>query len=341
MLRIAILGLGFAGKAHAEAYVRMPDVRLAAIGGFRNQFAPQRWQAPYPVEFHADPDVLLNSCKADVVDICLPTYLHEEFVMKAAAKGLHIICEKPFALSLASADRMIQAVHKSGASAMVAQVLRFFPHYRKCRELFESGRLGQVFHGYASRLSTMPTWGEWFRDPTKSGGALFDLQVHDLDYLLQLFGVPQSVFAAGIRSQSGAWDHVVTTLLYADKNACIETSYRMPKGSPFTSRLRLMGTQASIEYDFRVEGNVDRLERAQNRMVMYREGHSSEEIAVEDCDPFYSELRYFVESLSGRTKSSSLEEARHVIGVLQTAAQSLESSEPVDVMDVLVSSSSS
>jgi len=338
MLKIAILGFGFAGKAHAKAYVRMPDVRLTAIGGFRNQLAQQQWQEPYPIEFHADPDVLLNSCKVDVVDICLPTYMHEEFVIKAAAKGLHIICEKPFALSLASADRMIRAIHQSGATAMIAQVLRFFPHYRTSRELVGSGRLGKVFYAYASRLSSMPAWGAWFRDPAQSGGALYDLHVHDLDYALTLFGVPRSVFTAGIRSQTGAWDHVVTTLMYSDKKACIEASYRMPGGWPFTSRLRLMGTQASIEYEFRVQGNVDRLEKAQNRLMLYAAGESPEEIVVQDCDPFYSELRHFTESISGHADTSSLEEARNVIGVLQAAAQSLESSAPVDVMDVLAPS---
>jgi UDP-N-acetylglucosamine 3-dehydrogenase len=340
MLKIAILGFGFAGKAHAKAYVRMPDAKLTAIGGFRNQLARQQWQTPYPVEFHADPDVLLNSCEADIVDICLPTHLHEEFVVKAAAKGRHIVCEKPLALSLASADRMIGAVYAAGVTAMVAQVLRYFPHYRKSRELVQSGRLGQVFYGYASRLSSLPAWGEWFRDPAKSGGALFDLQVHDLDYLLTLFGVPQSVFAAGIRSQTGAWDHVVTTLSYSDKKACTEASYRMPSGWPFTSRLRLMGTQASIEYEFRVQANVDKLEKAQNRLMVYPERGIPEEIVVEDCDPFYCELRHFIESVSGRANTSSLQEARNVIGVLQSVAQSLESGEPVDVVKVLALASS-
>src|SRR5262249_15961050 len=255
MLKVAILGLGFAGKTHADAYARLPNVELVGIGGFREDMR-KKWKGPHPVQLHPDPDVLLNSSGADIVDICLPTFMHEEYVIKAAEKGIHIICEKPFALNLASVDRMLEAVKKSGVTLMVAQVLRFFPHYCKCRELVRGGRLGDVFFVSASRLSEMPRWADWFRDPLKSGGALFDLQVHDLDYVLNLLGVPERVCATGLQSGSGAWNHVVTLLLYPASRACIEASYRMPAGWPFTSRLRLMGTAASLEYEFRVQGNV-------------------------------------------------------------------------------------
>jgi predicted dehydrogenase len=333
MLKIAILGFGFAGKTHADAYARLPNVELAGIGGFRGGRAREGWKAPYSVQLYPDPDVLLNSSGADIVDICLPTFMHEDFVIKAAEKGMHIICEKPFALNLASVDRMLDAVKKAGVTLMVAQVLRFFPHYSKCRELVRGGRLGDVFFVSASRLSEMPRWADWFRDPLKSGGALFDLQVHDLDYLLNLLGVPERVFATGLQSESGAWNHVVTSLLYPEKKACIEATYRMAAGWPFTSRLRLMGTAASLEYEFRVQGNVDTLERAQNLLMMYPDGGPATRVEVEDRDPYLSELKYFVETVeNGSTPQAvPVEEARTVIGVLEAAKQSLETGKSADL----------
>src|ERR1700730_6777404 len=82
MLKIAILGFGFAGKTHADAYARLPNVELAGIGGFRGGRAREGWKAPYSVQLYPDPDVLLNSSGADIVDICLPTFMHEDFVFK-------------------------------------------------------------------------------------------------------------------------------------------------------------------------------------------------------------------------------------------------------------------
>jgi UDP-N-acetylglucosamine 3-dehydrogenase len=337
MLKVAILGFGFAGKTHADAYARLSNVRLVAVGGLRSGRGERAWKAPYPVKFYPDPDILLNSSGADIVDICLPTFMHEEFVLKAAEKGMHIICEKPFALSLTAVDRMLEAVGKEGVTLMVAQVLRFFPHYRKCRELMQAGQLGNVFFASASRLSELPRWADWFRDPQKSGGALFDLQVHDLDYLLNLLGIPEGVFATGLQSESGAWNHVVTLLAYSGKKVCTEASYRMAAGWPFTSRLRLMGTDASLEYEFRVHGNVDMLERAKNSLTLYAQGGATTDVEVEDCDPYLSELKYFVDTIEKRQRPQLVppEEARNVIGVLEAAKRSLETGKTVELAGLL------
>jgi predicted dehydrogenase len=109
VLKVAILGFGFIGRAHGEAYARLPNVKLVTIGGCREERV-REWKAPGPIHFYADPDVLLKSADVDIVDICLPTFMHEEFVTKAAAMGMHVICEKPLALTVESADRMLDAV---------------------------------------------------------------------------------------------------------------------------------------------------------------------------------------------------------------------------------------
>ena len=100
MLKIALLGFGFIGKAHAQAYARLPNAQLVAVGGCHEQRVAG-WAAPNHVKFYPDPDRLLELSGADIVDICLPTFLHEEFVVKAAERGMHIICEKPLALTVA------------------------------------------------------------------------------------------------------------------------------------------------------------------------------------------------------------------------------------------------
>lgn len=336
MLKVAILGFGFIGKAHGEAYAQLPNVRLVGIGGCSKRRVDE-WKAPYPVPFYSSVDELLQSSGANIVDICLPTFLHEEFVIQAAERGLHVICEKPLALTVPEVDRMLAAVDKAGITFMVAQVLRFFPHYTKCRELVRKGQLGDVIAASASRLSQFPPWGQWFRDPAKSGGALFDLQVHDLDYLLDLFGMPDCIFASGLRSATGSWDHVINLLSYPNRQISIEASYLMPPSRPFTSALRLVGTKGSIEYEFRVTGNVDSIDRAQHTLTLYPGDGSAADIDVDDADAYLAELKYFVDCVESARKPAfvSPEDARNVIAVLEAAKHSLEAGNVVELQRVL------
>ena len=332
MLRVAILGFGFVGKRHADAYVQLPNVRLVAIGGC-TQERLQEWKAPYDVPFYSDAEVLLESCGADILDICLPTFMHEEFVTKAAARGVHVICEKPLALTVMEVDRMLMAVRKAGITFMVAQVLRFFGHYSKCASLVRDGSLGKVFFASACRLAEPPRWAKWFQDPAKSGGALFDLQVHDLDYLINLFGIPDRLFAAGLQSETGCWDHVLNVLSYREMQACVEVSYCMPTGRPFTSALRLVGKAGTIEYGFRVSGNVDVIERAQHSLVLYPQACSAVPLTAEESDPYLAEVKYFVDAVEQRRKIDliSTEQVRSVIAVLEATKVSLETGRVVEL----------
>jgi predicted dehydrogenase len=332
VLKVALLGFGFIGKAHGEAYAQIPNAQLVAVGGCREERV-NGWRAPNHLKFYSDPDELLESSGADVVDICLPTFLHEEFVVKAAERGMHIICEKPLALTVAEVDRMLAAVRKAGVTFVVAQVLRFFAHYTKCRELVQQGRLGDIFFASASRLAAPPRWAEWFRDPRKSGGALFDLQVHDLDYLLNLFGMPERLFAVGRQSDSGCWDHVVSLLSHPDRTVSIESSYLMAPNRPFTSALRLMGTGGTLEYEFRVKGNVDVMDRAEHSLLLYSSGGPEARVAVADADPYLQELKYFVDTVErgGKPDAVPPEEVRNVIAVLEAVQQSLVSGQVVSL----------
>ncbi|MGE5110976.1 MAG: Gfo/Idh/MocA family protein [Acidobacteriaceae bacterium] len=332
MVKVAILGFGFMGRTHADAYVRMPNARLVAVGGLQPG-ERVTWKPPYDVKFYEAFDAILQDTNIDVIDICVPTFMHEELVIQCAEFGKQAICEKPLAFSVSSFDRMIAAVQRTGVRLMVAQVVRFFGHYVRARQLVHDGVLGEVSYAWAARLSEPPRWAAWFQDPAKSGGALFDLHVHDVDYMVSLFGQPNRVFCTGVQSDAGAWNQVLNVLEYEKTRVAIEANYMMAPGWPFTTGLRVVGSGGSLEYGFRVAGNVESVSRAQNDFVLYLTGQPAQKIEIVDPDPYFTELQYFVNCIEKNEDAEMvpLSEVRQVLGVIEAARHSLETGLPVQV----------
>lgn len=148
------------GRTHVTAYKAMPNAKVTAVcdlnekqGKDLAEFAGCDW--------YNDGESMLNTVDIDVVDICLPTFLHEQYVLLAAGHKKHVICEKPVTLSLESLDRMIAATKEAGVQFAVGQVVRFWPEYVRAKEMAETGKLGTIKYARASRLSEHPAWSEW------------------------------------------------------------------------------------------------------------------------------------------------------------------------------------
>jgi len=274
---------------------------------------------------------LLRCAELDAVIVCVPTYLHEQFVLEAVSQGLSVLCEKPFSLDLASAQRMLDAVRRNQVCLMIAQVLRFWPLYVRVKQLVGDGAIGSVRAIAAYRLAKYPPWGEWFRDPEKSGGALLDMQVHDTDFVYWLLGSPEGIYAAGIQSATGSWDQVCTTLLYPHAVATMEATYLMPDVWPFTCGIRVSGSRGCLEYSFRVVGNVEQREQANSSLLMYANDGTVTEPAVSKEDMYGVQLRYFVECAAHKQSPSLCppEETLEVMRIMSACQQSLSTRIPV------------
>ena len=325
MIRVGLLGVGFIGATHAACYKNVAGARLVAVADV-NREAADRLAAEHGTRAYYAVEPLLEDQEVDAVDVCLPTFLHEQAVVRAAEAGKHILCEKPIARSLDEVDHMIEAVHRAGVQCMVAQVVRFWPQYAAIKELLDTGQIGQPWMATASRLTSFPGWSTWFGDPALSGGAILDLHIHDLDYVFYLFGRPERVYAVGNADASGAWNQVVTTLHYGDKAAVVEASFMMPPGFPFTAAFRLVGTLGCAEYRFRVGGQVDQRDVATTEFTLYRPGQPPESPHCSDKDPYLAEIEYFIDCLmqGKRPEIATLEEARTVLQIALAARESLE-----------------
>jgi UDP-N-acetylglucosamine 3-dehydrogenase len=326
VIQVGLLGAGFMGATHAAAYAQLDGVKVCAVVD-ANTSAAERLAAPLGAKVYPGLESLLAGTPVDVIDICLPTFLHETSFLTAIEHGKHVLCEKPLALSLESADRILRAARRAGVKAMVAQVIRFWPEYVYIREALTSGRIGQPRVATAVRLTASPTLGSWFSNPQLSGGALLDLHIHDLDFVYSLFGKPYTVHAAGFQGAAGGWDHILTTLEYPDKVAQIEASTMMPSGFPFQMAFRLTGDRGCVDFRFGGVAQVDQREEAQTELVVYTADNLPEHPVPPIKDGYLAEIRYFLKCLQGDShpEIATLEEAREVLAIAFAAKRSLES----------------
>lgn len=194
-MKVAVIGCGSMGNVHVSAFHRMPDVELTAVCDIvkeRAWFAAKRTGAKAFTSF----EDMLEQAEFDVISIVVPSYLHKEFAVKAARAGKHVISEKPASLTIADTKDMIAACEENQVRFFVGHVVRFFPDYTQLKQVVEQGKLGPLGVIHAKRGGSHPGGASnWFSDPEKSGGIIFDLMIHDIDYLRWTVGEVESVYA--------------------------------------------------------------------------------------------------------------------------------------------------
>lgn len=322
MKTIGLVGLGFMGKTHLEAYQKIDNCRVKSIYS-RN---PGKGQVS---DYHD----LLQDKEIDIIDICLPTFLHEQYIIQAANAGKHIICEKPLTLTLQSAQRIIDAVEKNNVQLYVGHVLRFWPEYQVIKSYSGTDKLKDIEIVHASRLGQEPKWSTWFQYPEQSGGALFDLHIHDIDFVTYLLGEVESLYAVGHKNKYGAWNHVVTTLIFKNSStATVEASQRMPTGYPFTMSLRAQTAQSALDFKIVAGENIENINDSQNQFIYYSNNETSQ-IAVDRGDAFLNELSYFVNCLETNQENNiiPLDDVLYTLKLLTAIETSLDTGREVQV----------
>ena len=208
-LKIGMVGYGFMGRAHSNAYHRVNqffDVAyrpvLKAVAA-RSRESLEAFASRWGWErTETDWRKLVESPDIDAIDICSPNNTHHEIALAAAAAGKIILCEKPLAMNLAQAREMTKAVQKSGKPNMVWFNYRRAPAISLARQLIEEGKLGKIFHYRATYLqdwtisAKVPVGGAatWRLDKDVAGaGVSGDLSTHNIDTALWLNGAVASV----------------------------------------------------------------------------------------------------------------------------------------------------
>lgn len=250
MWRVGLIGWGAIGNVHGRAYLAMPDVKVSAVADVE----PERLQkatALLNATPYASAAELIANADVDMVDICLPTYLHAQYTIQALEQGRHVMCEKPMALSAADCDAMIAAEQRSGKTLMIGHCIRFWPQYHYLKSVYDSGVFGKLQLLSMTRVGakTMGSWHNWQLDPVISGTQTVDRHIHDTDFILYLLGKPAAVRTLGHADDAGL-SHVSTHYIYPDGPAVFaEGGGNIPPGYPFTMSYRAVFDKATVEYN--------------------------------------------------------------------------------------------
>ena len=244
MLKVAVVGVGGISRSHIAAWKSFNDAQLVALCDIR----PEQMEEFPQCRHYTDFEEMLRCEKLDILDICLPTYLHVDYAVKAMEQGIHVICEKPIAFREEDVHRAYEAAHSNGVCFMIAQVLRFWPEYELLKDIYDSGRYGKLLSGNMHRLGQKPkwSWDNWMLDEKRSGLVLYDLHVHDVDFMVYAFGAPESVHRR--RARNDQQDYLCGVYSYPDFFITAEASwYAAPL--PFGAGFRFQFEEALVVWD--------------------------------------------------------------------------------------------
>jgi 1,5-anhydro-D-fructose reductase (1,5-anhydro-D-mannitol-forming) len=305
MLRVGIIGLGFIGQVHYHSYALLKEqVKFAAVcdidrsrlenaGGIDGNIGGAQKSIDLDdVALYTDFGKMLREQRLDIVSICLPTHLHAQYAIQALEAGVHVLCEKPMAMTVAECDNIIAAADASGRKLQVGHVLRFWPEYEWAHETIYEARFGKLLAAHFQRLSQTPTWSScnWLMNGELSGGGSFDLHIHDADYVQYLLGLPRAVISSGYSGPSGDIDHLATQYLYrGDVVVTAVGGWVMTRSFGFRQGFDLVLEEASIVFDST---------RTPTLRVYPRNGEPfTPEIAVGDA--YAREIAHFVNLVAG------------------------------------------
>lgn len=245
-----IVGCGVIGPRHAQVAGALPNARLVAC----TDVVPDRAKGlaeSHGADFEPDLDALLARDDVDVVSVCVPSGLHAEVGVQAAAAGKHLVVEKPIDISLAAADRLIKAVEQAGVKMTVISQHRFDRGLVELRQLLDGNRLGRLVLGDARvkwyRSQAYYDSGDWRGTwALDGGGALINQGVHYTDLLRWCMGPVSEVMAiTATEAHKMETEDVALAIMRFSSGAVgsLEASTAVFPG--FRERLELSGTEGS------------------------------------------------------------------------------------------------
>ena len=284
MLKVGLVGCGGISGVHVPGWQALDDCEIVAICDVRQEMMDKY---PGPRQYLSF-DEMLQKEELDIVDICLPTYLHPDYAIKAMEKGINVLCEKPISLNRDDVERVYAAAEKNNVKFMVAQVLRFWPEYEKVKEFYDNKTYGKLLCGRMQRLGNTPkwSWDGWMQDEARSGYVPFDLHIHDLDWIVYTFGAPKNHTV--YRNQRVEQDHLTVNYEFGDFYINAEACWNWAP-TPFSAGFRFQFEEAVVEYN----GDMTVYQNDGKIIKLGADGGEAGVINLPKTDAYGDEIKYF------------------------------------------------
>jgi predicted dehydrogenase len=328
MIKAAVIGAGWAGNIHGKILAtELENTKLSAVVE-KNEKKGIEFSKKYHTNYYNDSDEMLKKEDVDLVVICTPTHLHAESIIKAANANKVIFCEKPLALTLKEADKAIEAIKRNNVKCMIGHVLRFWPEYVKVKQIVDSGKLGKPLHGVSERLLATPNWteGDWYIKEKYGGGAALDAQIHDIDFLIWIFGNAIRVDSQGVYDRAyGGWAHIATNIEFeSGGSGFVQAGIRYQKTFPFTMVIRIICEKGTIEWIFRAGVHLE--ERGKQIPIIIYKQDGKDTVEVRQDDPYLAEWKYFIDCLvkNKKIENASIDDGRRALEVALASVKSAE-----------------
>lgn len=249
-LRIGIVGCGQMGRWHFDAYRKNPQVELVAFADTHVESA-ERFAGEAGGKAYASTKEMIAKERLDGVSVCTVPSTHREIVADLLEAGVHVLCEKPLAISVEQAKDMTVKAREKGLLLLTAFKFRYFDEVQKAKEIIESGGLGRIanfrlmFGGYIEMAGT------WFAQKELSGGGiLMDNGPHAIDLIRYLFGEVAAVSASVSNLQNIPVEDTgrVNFSLAGGVTGTAEMSWSLP--IPSKTYLEIYGENGAALLDF-------------------------------------------------------------------------------------------
>lgn len=330
MLRIGVVGTGTMGRAHLESWANISGAQIVGIVG-RDKKSVNDLSEKYNSHPFIDYQQLLLT-DVDLIDICLPTYLHKAYISKAAQSGKHVICEKPLALDIAECNELIETCKKYRVQLFVGHTLRFSPEYRLARDHVIRGAVGKPGVIRLSRGGPYPQGrNDWYNDQAKSGGIILDLGIHDFDWVRWTCGEVERVMAKKITRKRGDGSPIEYALI----------TLRMESGT--IVHIELSWAKNDFESAFEIAGNKGMISHNDQesypiKLQVTNDCKMSNRVALPDTiltkTPLQQQLEHFMICLeTSEEPIVSAEDAKKAIEIALAASESAEIGQPISLLE--------
>ncbi|MBQ9367842.1 MAG: Gfo/Idh/MocA family oxidoreductase [Victivallales bacterium] len=264
--KVIVVGFGFMGQTHARNIANHPNLELAAIvdaidpkiamkkstGNLNTNTLGENVISKVP--YYKELTEAIAEVKPDAVVVATPTMLHYKFAKIVLEAGCNLFLEKPICLDPNLCDELVALAESKHLVFMAGHCVRFQKEFLFIKELVEKQTYGKPVYFHYSRYCGVPGWGSW-TDPevsAKSGGAMYDMAIHDTDCARALFGNPDEIAVMPyLRDRFGLM--VVDTCWKYNNGPIVrvEAGFQPPHTMPFHKEFTAIFENATINCDMR------------------------------------------------------------------------------------------